>query len=508
MNKNIFTIIFLSFITIVCIGQTHLTIGEGSNHTIVLHQEHEYNISLKKGEFALINIIQKGIDLTIESYTPNNELIEKFDSQNGSVGYEVVFLDAKIDGDYSLKVLPLGENKKQKGGKYHIQLISVEKDIRNHLDKVMQTINEGNHIPGFQVSILNQEKVLYSNAQGYANLKEQIPYTQNTIQQIESISKTFIALAVMKLVEEGKLDLDADINQYLPFKVENPHARNSPITLRHLATHTASINDGKKYNKAYTILDKDLIENNNYPKHLKKEIKQVRKNQLISLEEFLRNFFTKKGKFYSKKNFFKKPSGKEWYYSNIGASLAAYIVEEVSGQPYDDYVMENIIVPLNMKQTTWGIESRNNPLLALKYDEFKNELPRTKGATYPEGGIYSSSLDLNLYLMHWMNGFTNGSNILKATSYQEIMSIQYEQRTGRFKGVKNGLFWWQFNNNRMGHNGGSAGSATNMFFYPDLNIGYTSFENVVRGTSDEANVRSGLIKKALDRYCGYFPNTL
>ena len=75
---------------------------------------------------------------------------------------------------------------------------------------------------------------------------------------------------------------------------------------------------------------------------------------------------------------------------------------------------------------------------------------------------------------------------------------------GLYKGIKNGLFWWIFNQNRMGHNGGNMGSNANMFFYPDLNVGYTSLENMSSRESDDAVIQSMNIKNMLTRYLKYF----
>lgn len=306
------------------------------------------------------------------------------------------------------------------------------------------------------------------------------------------------------LVEQGRLDLDTDINTYLPFKITNPHSPKTPITLRHLATHTSGINDGKNYNKAYWIVDKESAKNRKYThKSIRKEYRGLLKNEPISMQEYLKNFFVPNGAFYSKKNFFKRSSGEAWYYSNVGATLAAYIVELVSGQPFDEYVEQHIFKPLKLNETSWNIPIESNKL-AIKYDRNKSKYPEIQGATYPDGAVYMSTSDLSKHLIHLMNGYQNGSVLLTKSSYREMMSVQYEEKNGRFKGIKNGLFWWHFDNGRMGHNGGSYGGNINLFFYPDINIGYTSFENVTTHESEDIIISSQWIRTILNRYTKYF----
>lgn len=474
---------------------------------ISINETHQYEIQLNKGQFGLINLNQNGIDVKIITFSPDGKQLEEFDTLNGSSGNELVVVDAKQAGKYILKIVPLREKKREKKGVYIIELLAISDDIISHLDKSFELIGNRNALPGFFISILDDEKVLYSKGKGYANLSEQIPYTENTIQQIESISKTFIGLSMMLLVEQGKLDLDKDINTYLPFKMSNPRFPNTPITLRQLATHTASIADNKKSGGGYRIENKEVFLQNrdNYMhQSIRKELENMLGKEEISMEDFLKAYFIPKRKYYTKKNFLKREPGKAWLYSNIGATLAAYIVEIVSGQSYAEFVTQHIITPLELEDTTWGYNPEKHAMNALKYDGGRMEYPRGTGATYPTGNIYASSADLSQYLIQWIKGYAGTSTLLKATSYQEIMKINFEETNGQFKGIKNGLFWWIFKGNRMGHNGGDFGSNANMFFYPEHGVGYTSLENMMLNESDKATDQSLEIKKILERYTAYF----
>jgi CubicO group peptidase (beta-lactamase class C family) len=129
------------------------------------------------------------------------------------------------------------------------------------LDTSFKDLSKDMLFAGFAVTIVNKDKVLYQNAFGQADVAKNTPYTNQTLQPIASISKTFIAVALMKAVEQGLFTLETPINDILPFKIKNPNLPNSVIRIKHLATHTSGIVDNEKiYFKNHTIL---LGENTN-----------------------------------------------------------------------------------------------------------------------------------------------------------------------------------------------------------------------------------------------------
>ena len=134
-------------------------------------------------------------------------------------------------------------------------------------------------IPGLGVSIVSSNGILYSKGFGSRNIEVNLPYDSLTLQPIASISKTFIGLALMKLVEENKIDLNTDINSILPFKVINPHFPESKITILHLATHTSSITDTyDSESAAYYLIDKEF-DIDNLPKVERKDFKKYLKTK-------------------------------------------------------------------------------------------------------------------------------------------------------------------------------------------------------------------------------------
>ena len=212
--------------------------------------------------------------------------------------------------------------------------------INEQLTQDLLSIYAQNHIVGFSVAIVNQDKILYTKGFGYSDKLKNKAYTENTIQNIASISKTFIGISLLKAQELGKLNLDDPINNYLPFEVINPKFPNTAITIRHLATHTSSIIDPSRYGKNGYVLK----EINNNGKKINSNFRPS--NEMMTYDEFLKKILSTDGEWYKKKYFLKKKPGTFFSYSNIGAGLAALVIENAVGKPFNLFTKEYILSPL------------------------------------------------------------------------------------------------------------------------------------------------------------------
>lgn len=344
------------------------------------------------------------------------------------------------------------------------------------LDQLLEEAFTKAQIPGVAMTIVNKDQILYQNQLGYANVSNKKPYTLNTVHNIGSTSKTFIGVALMQLVEAGKLDLDADINTYLPFKINNPYHPATPITLRQLATHTSSIRD-RTFNydlQAYISDDNKKGNRKGLPLIYKIQFKKMLKNEQVSLGTFLENTLSSKGKWYKKKNFHKNAPATTYHYSNIGAALAAYIIEVVTGEKYADYVTKNILKPLKMKNSGW---TTNSPDLAKRYIEDK-AVPDYRLITYPDGGLVSSTADLSTYLMAMLQGLNGENDLLSSTSFQEMFQNNIEQmplsKTASTETERQGIFWdiyGKTGDGDIGHSGSDPGILSFMYFDPKTGLG-------------------------------------
>ena len=197
-------------------------------------------------------------------------------------------------------------------------------DIGNEIE-AFATENERNYA-SFATAVFNGDEVLYSKHFGYIDRENQIAADENSVYEWGSISKMFVWVSVMQLHEQGKLDLNADIQTYLPEGFLKKLKYDEPITMMNLMNHNAG---WQETSSALEVADG---------------------SDIISLEEALRK--TEPAQVF-------KP-GEITAYSNWGAALAGYIVERVSGMDYADYLHKNVLEPLGMEQTSVSADYRDN----------------------------------------------------------------------------------------------------------------------------------------------------
>lgn len=343
--------------------------------------------------------------------------------------------------------------------------ISAQTNKYTQIKNELFTICNESIIPGFSVSIFTPDQVFFQESFGYSNLEKKIPYSLDTVQYIGSLSKPFIGVAIMQCIEKGLFSLDEDINNLLPFKVINPFFKDETITIRHLATHTSGIRDNFKfYIKTYFAPDEKRME----------------------LRDYLKKYLTINGEYYSKKNFTNLKPGSLYIYSNIGATLAAYIIEYQTGIPFYEYVRENIFKPLGMNNTSWFLNEINPQNLAVGYSKNKYNIntktffpsfritpvPDYEIITYPDGGIRSNVQDLTRFLQAIMkNEKLDQEQFLLQQSIDEMLSKQLDSDKVMLKGNE-GIFWNHMPNGLIGHSGGDPGITTFMYMNPEKTIAF------------------------------------
>ncbi len=338
------------------------------------------------------------------------------------------------------------------------QLISTEIELEQRLAGVL----DYQRLTGFSVSIFTKDSVIYQNAFGYSNLETKVPYTLDTKQIIASISKTTIAVALMKGQELGWYQLDDPINQHLPFKVVNPHFPELEITIRNLARHTSSI----KYSEEMT--DHRCYE---YPE--------------MGIGEFTRSYLAKEGKWYDDQNFHPTPAGELGDYSNVGATLIAYLIEYKSGMKFSDFAKKYIFEPLAMEETDYfeGNNSDANYYKYLAQNSFELVAARKDGM-YPNGSQVSTIKELTRFCQAVMNrGTFQANTILTTRSVDEMLEVSRLRKSMDDEIFRQGILWSTLKNplgiprEMIGHNGGDVGVYTMMYFDPKTGIGYILLSN-------------------------------
>jgi len=354
--------------------------------------------------------------------------------------------------------------------------------ISKLLIRDLEQIYTQNHINGFSVAIVDQNGTLFENGFGYSNKQENKKYTENTIQNIASISKTFIGITLLKAQELGNLNLDDPINDYLPFEVINPYFPNTPITIRQLATHTSSIRDPSRYEKNGYVLK----EENNGDAKVNRNFRSP--DEMMTQAVFLKNILSKEGKWYKKNNFLKTKPGEIFEYSNIAAGLAALVVEKATGESFNALTKIYIFEPLEMSNSGWSFDEVDFSNHSILYSNKETELAFYQLVTYPDGGLITSSSDLGKYLSELISGYSGNGKILKTESYKELFKphLTDENHKERNENVYNdeynmGIFMGISAQGQIGHTGGDPGVVTHMFFNIKTNIGKILIVNTELG---------------------------
>lgn len=338
------------------------------------------------------------------------------------------------------------------------------------LTNEFKEIYKQGYITGFSVAIVNKDTTVYQRGFGYSDIKTGLEYTSNTVQNVASISKTLIGIALLKAQELGKLELDDPVNMYLPFEVTNPNHPKNDITLRHLATHTSTIIDTKYYGAKAYVLKEDA--------ELTKEIEDlyVKLNlpeSHTSILDYLKKVLPKEGIWYDEKGFLKNKPGEIFEYSNIGATLAALALEKATGDSFDKFTGTHILEPLKMDSSGWSFNYIDMATHTKLYTKSKTEIPFYSLITYPDGGLITSARDLSKYLQELINGFIGEGTLLNKQSYKEFFTKQLEARnfTSPDNAGNEGLFLGFKPDGLVGHSGGDPGVSTYMFFDPEFSIG-------------------------------------
>lgn len=366
-----------------------------------------------------------------------------------------------------------------------VNIPSKAQTFQDSITAELTELAKNSHLVGFSTAILNKDSLLYAKGFGYANLEAKTPYTINTIQPIASISKTLLGVALMKAQEMGKLNLNDNINDYLPFKIYNPNFPNEEITIQQLANHTSSIIDGNQYDRAYVFKDQIPPFYNNLPDETKQEVNEAvdlfNSNKWMPLSDFIENQYNQNGIWYSKENFSTNLPGSTYKYSNMGANIAAYIIDLVSGESYIEFVQKHILDPLQMTKSGWPSKNYQPSNVSTLY-WYGYPTPEYEQITYGDAGFMTNITDFSKFLITMIQGYNGEDTILKATSYKEMMKDPMSDD------FRKGIFW-SVDSEKIGHSGNDPGVISHAYFLRKNGNGIIVFVNTSETENDMLEVR-------------------
>jgi CubicO group peptidase (beta-lactamase class C family) len=345
-------------------------------------------------------------------------------------------------------------------------------DLEAFFDGFMPIQLQRDDIAGAVITVVKDGQVVFAKGYGFSDVKKRNPVTvDGTLFRPGSISKTFTWTAVMQLVEQGKIDLNRDVNDYLDFKI--PATFDKPITMKDLMTHTPGFEE--------TV--KDLFVS--------------KAADMRPLQEYL-------GHHLPEEIF---PPGTTPAYSNYGATVAGYIVQRVSGMPFDDYVNQNILTPLGMKRTTFAQPLPDNlkPFMSDGY-KLASEPPKDFEfvQAWPAGSLSTTAEDMTHFMIaHLQDGQYNGVQIMKP----ETARLMHSRAFGLvpdLNGMAYGFYEESRNGHRIiGHGGDTQWFHSDMHLMVDDHIGFFISYNSAGKPGFPG--RTALWHSFLDRYFPYTP---
>jgi D-alanyl-D-alanine carboxypeptidase len=306
-------------------------------------------------------------------------------------------------------------------------------------------------LPGVAVGVIHDQDLVWSRGFGFSDVGRKIPMRSTTLFRMASNTKMFTSVAILQLRDAGKLRLDDPVAKYLPwFKMKPAAADDPPVTIENLVTHGSGL-PREAASPYWTTFE--------FPS--KEEIRKTISTQTAAYSPDVR-----------------------FKYSNLALSLAGYIVEEVSGERYSDYIQRHILQPLGMNSSS--IDRKPEPFdrLAVGYgrrmpDGSRKEMPWTdcKGVG-PAAGLTSSVEDMARFVsLQFRTGPAGGAQILRGSTLREMHRVHFlENNWTRGNGL--GVAVWRYKDKiYAGHGGSLAGYKTQTMFQLDDKIGVVVLTN-------------------------------
>ena len=358
--------------------------------------------------------------------------------------------------------------------------------LQSEIERAYRDFAIAQHIPGFAFGVVLDGQLVLSGSYGVSQIDGKVPATTQTLFRIASMSKSFAAMAILHLRDQGKLRLDDPAEKHLSeLKRATPLTKDSPkITIRDLLTHSAGFPEDNPWGD-WQLEDKDS-----------------------DLVELVRGGLS-----------LSNPPGLAYEYSNLGYALLGRIVTKISGLSCQRYIDRHILAPLGMKNTQWEYTKVPPALLAHGYrweeEQWKEEKLLHDGVFGPMGGMISSIEDFSKYITLHLNAWpprdSNGPGPLRRSSLREM------HQPGRISGLLSdarkpdgipcpivtayafGLGWTRDCDGRiaLAHTGGLPGFGSNWRILPEYGIGVVSLAN--RTYSPAASINNTVLNLILEK---------
>lgn len=338
------------------------------------------------------------------------------------------------------------------------------------MDGVWLSQKASKDVMGAVVTVVKDNQILLNKGYGFADYDNRVKVNADkTLFRIASISKPFTWTAVMQLVEQGKLDLNENVNTYLT-EFQIPDTFPEPITMKHLMTHSAGFED--------VVLN----------------LGRCSADELLPLGTYLKDNLPRRV----------RPVGTYSSYSNHSTAIAAHVIEAITGMTWSDYIEQQVLAPLNMERTV-----ARHPVPTDLLPDLSKNFDRKGGKwthqdflywnIYPAGMMSTTGQDMaNFMMAHLNEGTFNGASVLKPDTTRQMQSKLFSSMDdgndwlhGFYESSRNGV-------KIFGHGGDLNAFHSNLLLFPEHNLGLFVSFNSEAGASARSALSSAFIHQ-------YFP---
>lgn len=413
-------------------AQQHLRPGDRVEGSLTAESKDTYTIDIEEDYYLYGYADQITVDVVVTVFDPNGEEVREFDSP--ARGPEPFQFSPEMSGRYSFEVTSFEGAE----GEYAMVLVAAEPRETNPKKLVdqMMTPFSADDVPGAVISIVKEGKIAYAKGYGMANLAYDIPMTENTGMSIASVSKQFTAMAVMLMVNEGKMDLDADIRTYLT-DLKGPEGT---ITLRQMLNHTTGLREILNFLPMAGKTFADAMRNT--------EPQEVFNRQMQLQNE----------------------PGSEYNYNNTTFMLLARAVEEVSGEDWKTFMETRVFQPLGMTNSTVKTEiGQVIPNASQGYAPSEHGGYRAVidfAEAYGASSVNTTARDITKWMLNYRDMTVGGQSAIDAITEQGILT------SGDTTGYALGLGVTEWRGQRLWtHTGGETAHRTWFGYFPDIDAG-------------------------------------
>ena len=369
-----------------------------------------------------------------------------------------------------------------------VENVAIQKNdytaLKSHLSAAAKDLMNKKNIKGLSLAVVDDQKIVYSDGFGYAVKSAGVKTTPETLFCVGSAGKLFTAIAVMKLAEEGKIDIDKPLKTYLQeFSIKSRYRGAPEITIRHILTHHSGLPEGRAKGFVQGFLGTQVSEKNDDPY-----------NSYHNLSRLLKEEYTA------------SPPNTIFAYSNLGYSILGEVVTRVSKMDFEDYVKREILDPIGMKESTFVPAEANPELLSRGYLNGR-EIGIPLIRDIPAGQMVTSADEMARFIMMLLNGgSSNGTQIIKSATLSEMFRIQNGEakKDGDFKIA---LGFWihpagEGMPNGRGHGGDLPPFHALLTIIPEKKIGAVAMVNTLSSSMDLANIVNPALRLALETKTG------